>query len=715
MKILLNRKTKENMKQDESDLPIKKKMWKVYAVFAFIVLGFFSVFARLFQIQIIDYEEYKKKAIQQHESRVVLRAVRGNIYDRNGRIIASTISRFSFALDPKVLTDNKVRESIAKSLSKITKEDKDEIFKRIKTHKSSFMWLVRNISGTDALAMLKYEDHNGFIVKKEPARNYSFGDAASQTIGFTDIDNKGLIGIELAFDSILRGKDGYAIMNRDALGHLRPMADLPRKEPKHGHSIQLTIDILLQRIVEYELKQGVANAQAQSGAVVAIDPATGEVMAMASYPNFNPNQLRINDPNTMKNRAIGDLYEPGSTFKVITAAAAINEGLIEEDDMVDGLNGTQQYKDHTIIDDHPLGRVTFREAFAKSSNIVLSNLALRLPGNSFYKYIRDFGIGINTAIELPGEVSGRLRKVEQFNASAQMFAGFGYGIALTPLQLAMVYATVANKGALYKPYVVKNIFNSEGERMRQVVPTKVRNVITAETAEKLSRLLVNVVDNGTGINAKINGIKVAGKTGTAQQLVDGSYKNKQYTASFAGFFPADNPKLAMVVILDKPQNNYYGGSVAAPIFRNIAQRWISLQPDVIRLPKGKSFVHTDSVVVPNFRGMFLSDAYSLMRIYGFTPATKDSTSRKVIVRQDPAPRTKVYKGTTIYFGFDNMDDVSSLTAEVLRPNLVGISARRAVNILHSKGIRVVLKGSGKVSQQLWSGSGKNVVCTLHCK
>lgn len=715
MKILLNRKTKENMKQDESDLPIKKKMWKVYAVFAFICLGFFAVFARLFQIQIIDYEEYKKKAIQQHESRVVLRAVRGNIYDRNGRIIASTISRFSFALDPKVLTDNKVRESIAKSLSKITKEDKDEIFKRIKTHKSSFMWLVRNISGTDALAMLKYEDHNGFIVKKEPARNYSFGDAASQTIGFTDIDNKGLIGIELAFDSILRGKDGYAIMNRDALGHLRPMADLPRKEPKHGHSIQLTIDILLQRIVEYELKQGVANAQAQSGAVVAIDPATGEVMAMASYPNFNPNQLRINDPNTMKNRAIGDLYEPGSTFKVITAAAAINEGLIEEDDMVDGLNGTQQYKDHTIIDDHPLGRVTFREAFAKSSNIVLSNLALRLPGNSFYKYIRDFGIGINTAIELPGEVSGRLRKVEQFNASAQMFAGFGYGIALTPLQLAMVYATVANKGALYKPYVVKNIFNSEGERMRQVVPTKVRNVITAETAEKLSRLLVNVVDNGTGINAKINGIKVAGKTGTAQQLVDGSYKNKQYTASFAGFFPADNPKLAMVVILDKPQNNYYGGSVAAPIFRNIAQRWISLQPDVIRLPKGKSFVHTDSVVVPNFRGMFLSDAYSLMRIYGFTPATKDSTSRKVIVRQDPAPRTKVYKGTTIYFGFDNMDDVSSLTAEVLRPNLVGMSARRAVNILHSKGIRVVLKGSGKVSQQLWSGSGKNVVCTLHCK
>lgn len=713
MKNILNRTNKDNNKS-ENDLPIKKKLWKVYTVFAFICLGFFAVFGRLFQIQIVNYDYYKKKATQQHESRVVLRAVRGNIYDRNGRIIASTISRFSFAIDPKVLTDNEVIKAISKSLSKITKEDSQEIFNRIKRHKTSFMWLVRNISGTDALSMLKYEEHNGFIVKKEPARNYSFGDAASQTIGFTDIDNKGLIGIELAFDSILRGKDGYAIMNRDALGHLRPMADLPRKEPKHGHSVQLTLDILLQRIVEYELKQGVMNAQAQSGAVVAIDPATGEVMAMASYPNFNPNELRISDPNTMKNRAIGDLYEPGSTFKVITAAAAINEGIIEEDDMVEGENGTKQYKDHTVIDDHPLGRVTFREAFAKSSNIVQSNLALRLPGNSFYKYIRDFGIGINTAIELPGEVSGRLRKVEQFNASAQMFAGFGYGIALTPLQLAMVYATVANKGALYKPYVVKNVFNSEGEKIREVLPTKVRNVITAETAEKLNRLLVNVVDNGTGINAKINGIKVAGKTGTAQQLVDGSYKNKQYTASFAGFFPADNPKLAMVVILDKPQNNYYGGSVAAPIFRNIAQRWISIQPDIILSSKRKPFISADSVVVPNFRGMLFCDAYSLMRIYGFNPASKDSTSRRVIVRQDPAPRTKVHKGTTVYFGFDNMDDVSSLTAEVVRPNLVGLSVRRAVNILHSKSIRVVVKGSGKVRQQVWSGAGKNVVCTLHC-
>lgn len=711
--IFFNRRNIENNPKD--DLPIKKKIWKVYLVFAGITIGLFIVLMKLFQIQVVDYDYYKAKAVQQHESKVVLKAVRGNIYDRNGRVIASTISRFSFAIDPKVLKDPELIDSIATAVAKVTNDNKAEIVNKITSNKTSFLWLARNISGAVALELLKFEDSNGFIIKKEPARNYSFGDAASQTIGFTNIDNKGLIGIELAYDSILRGTDGYAIMNRDALGHLRPMADLPRVEPKHGHSIQLTIDIILQRIVEYELKQGVINSNAESGTVVAVDPATGEIMAMASYPNFNPNEIKISDPNTLKNRAICDLYEPGSTFKTITAAAAIEEGLIHEEDMVNGMNGSLQYKDHTIIDDHPIGRVTFREAFAKSSNIVLSNLALRLPENTFYKYIRDFGIGISTAIELPGEITGKLKNVEQFDASARMFAGYGYGIALTPLQLAMVYATVANQGNLYKPFIVKNVFNPNGDKIIENSPQKIRNVISEETSKKVTSLLINVVNNGTGINAKINGIKVAGKTGTAQQLVNGSYQNKQYTASFAGFFPADNPKLAMVVILDKPQNNYYGGSVAAPIFRNIAQRWISIQPSIIINNTGKAFAHSDSVIVPNFKGLLFKDAYFLMKIYGFIPASNDSNSRKVIIRQDPAAGSKVYKNTTIYFGYDNASDPQTQTLEAIRPNVVGMTSRRAINILHSKGIRAILKGSGTVSAQLWSGTGKNLTCTIICK
>ncbi len=266
--IFFNRRNIENNPKD--DLPIKKKIWKVYLVFAGITIGLFIVLMKLFQIQVVDYDYYKAKAVQQHESKVVLKAVRGNIYDRNGRVIASTISRFSFAIDPKVLKDPELIDSIATAVAKVTNDNKAEIVNKITSNKTSFLWLARNISGAVALELLKFEDSNGFIIKKEPARNYSFGDAASQTIGFTNIDNKGLIGIELAYDSILRGTDGYAIMNRDALGHLRPMADLPRVEPKHGHSIQLTIDIILQRIVEYELKQGVINSNAESGTVVAV-------------------------------------------------------------------------------------------------------------------------------------------------------------------------------------------------------------------------------------------------------------------------------------------------------------------------------------------------------------------------------------------------------------------------------------------------------------
>ncbi len=708
--------TKSTDKNDTQnpDLSIKKKIWKVYLVLALIVIGFFIVIIKLFKIQIIDYDYYKAKAVQQHESKVVLKAIRGNIYDRNGRIVASTISRFSFAIDPKVLTNKEVIDSIANSVSKITKESKANIIKDIKNNKSSFIWLVRNVKGTDALELLKYDTHNGFIVNKEPARNYAFGTAASQTIGITNIDNKGLLGIELEFDSILSGEDGYAVMNRDALGRLRPMADLPRVEPKHGNSIQLTIDIILQRIVEFELKQGVENSGAESGTVVAIEPNSGEIMAIASFPNFNPNDMTISDPNFMKNRAIGDIYEPGSTFKIITAAAAIEEDIIHPDDMVDGLNGTLHYKDYTIVDDHPIGRVTFKEAFAKSSNIVLSNLALRLPENKFYKYIRDFGVGINTNIELPGEVSGKLKSADKFDVSSRMFAGYGYGIALTPLQLAMVYATVANYGTLYKPYIVKNIFNPSGKNIKENEPQKIRNVISKESSEILTNLLVNVVDKGTGINAKINGIKVAGKTGTAQQLVDGSYKNKKYTASFAGFFPADNPKLAIVVILDKPTSSYYGGSVAAPIFRNIAQKWVSIEPSIILNENTKNYFQSpDSVIVPNFKGMSFKDAYYFMNIYGLTTDNKDSNSTRIILRQDPAAGSKINKHTTIYFGFKNNKEPNLMTAEELYPNLIGFSSRRAINILHSNGVKVIAKGKGKVVQQIWSSDKKT--CTIILK
>ncbi len=710
---------RNSLNRNVPDLPIKQKLWKVYIVFAIIAIGMFAVLAKLFKIQIMDAEYYRNKAHKQHESKVLLSAYRGNIYDRNGLLIASSVARYSFASDPTLLKKKEDIDSIATAISETSNLDKQSIIDKIKSHKGSFLWLIRNAPDNTSNRLLKYSGKRGFIVREVPGRNYSFADAASQIVGCTDVDNKGLTGIELSLDKVLKGKDGYAIMNKDARGRLRPLADMPKVDPVHGNSVQLTIDVVLQRIVEFELKQGVENSAAESGTIVAVNPATGEILAMASYPNFDPNDLTTLDNNRLRNRSITDIYEPGSTFKMITAAAGIEEGLIHPEDMVDGMNGAMAFKDFTIIDDHPIGKVSFKEAFAKSSNIVLSTLAYNIPVTKFYKYIRDFGFGISTGIEIPGEISGKLKSIEQFDASARRFAGYGYGIAVTPLQLAMAYAAIANDGVLHKAYIVKNIFNTEGQAIVENKPQKIRNIVSELTAQKVKDLLVNVVDNGTGINAKIPGIKIAGKTGTAQQLVNGSYKEKKYTASFAGFFPADNPKLAMVVILDKPQNNYYGGSVAAPIFRNIAQRWISMLPDLLLDQGSKPFKHSDSVKVPNLKGLNYGAAARILKIYGLTAASADTSATKVVIRQDPAPGAFVYKNTPIYFGStiasDSLMIANPTLAANLRPNVIGMTARRAINILHKNRIAVNMKGSGKVVEQRWSGTASSPVCTLFCK
>lgn len=708
-----------NSNNSSPDLPIKQKLWKVYLVFGIIAIGMMAVLGKLFKIQIVDAEYYQNKSHKQHESKVLLNAYRGNIYDRNGLLIASSVARYSFAIDPTLLKDKHDIDSIAIAIAETANIDKQTIIDKIKSHKGSFLWLIRNASDNTSNRLLKYSGKRGFIVREVPGRNYAFADAASQIVGCTDVDNKGLTGIELSLDSTLKGKDGYAVMNKDARGRLRPLADMPKVDPIHGNSIQLTIDIVLQRIVEFELKQGVQNSGAESGTIVAVDPATGEILAMASYPNFDPNDLTTLDNSRLRNRSITDLYEPGSTFKMITAAAGIEEGVIHPEDIVDGMNGAMPFKDFTIIDDHPIGKVSFKEAFAKSSNIVLSTLAYNIPVTKFYKYIRDFGFGISTGIEIPGEISGRLKSIEQFDASARRFAGYGYGIAVTPLQLAMAYAAIANNGVLNKAYIVKNIFNTEGKAILENKPQKIRNIVSELTAQKVKELLVNVVDNGTGINAKIPGIKIAGKTGTAQQLVNGSYKEKKYTASFAGFFPADNPKLAMVVILDKPLNNYYGGSVAAPIFRNIAQRWISMLPNILLNDANKPFVHSDSVKVPNLKGLNYGAAAKILKIYGLKSASPDTSSNKVVIRQDPAPGSFVYKNTSIYFGStlasDSLVIANPKLAASLRPNVVGMTARRAINILHKNKIVVNMKGRGRVIEQKWTGTNNNPVCTLFCK
>jgi cell division protein FtsI/penicillin-binding protein 2 len=710
--------------KDEEISVKQKKFWKFWVVFSLFILGFFVVLLRLFIIQVVNAEKYRESARKQHQSRIPLSAQRGDIYDRNGRMLATTFQSLSVAADPTLLIDRNDRNMVCEILQKYSGISKKQLLEKFRNSSGEFVWLVRGLKPLKA-SELDSINIKGLIKEFEPRRRYLYDYVCSHVIGRTDIDNKGVEGLERQWDSLLQGTSGYKVMYRDAMGRLQPSAELPDIEPEHGKSITLTIDIDLQKIVEHEIKNAVELNKANSGSVVALDPKTGEILAMASYPNYDPNNF---DPKNipegaMRNRIITDPFEPGSTFKLITAAAALEEGIVRPDDIVDGMNGSVTYKGYTIRDVHGMGRITFRMAFANSSNVVFSILGSKIPTDEFYKYVRDFGFGLVSGVDLPGESSGRLLKPKQMTPMAKRYMGHGYGISVTTLQLASAYATVANGGVKMNPYIVKSVSDDKGNIIREFKPEKVRRVISQKTAQTLNELLVGVVEKGTGDKARIEGMPIAGKTGTAQQLVNGSYNNDKYTSSFVGYFPADNPKLVIAVIIDNPQGGiYYGGAVSAPVFHDIVQRWINVSPDIM-LNLGQQNapyeLKSKRVIVPDIQGLFAGDASRILANYKLKP--KNVTGLLgIVTSQHPEPGTDTTEFTEIQFTVKS----SSVTgfakgftgSPVSIPDVKGITLRRALTILHGMNINVRVNGNGKVISQSWRKSllGE-VIVTLECQ
>lgn len=697
-----------NGEEEQEESKSKRHFWKLLFIFLILGFAFMALFARLFYLQVIKYEKYKELARHQQESRVQLKAERGNIYDRNGLLLASNISSISFAVDPTLIKDERSKVQICQALENKMGIPAEKTLEKINSARGSFVWLIRSLLPSEAIK-LDSVSVKAFIKIEEPKRNYLYGLTASQVIGCTDIDNRGLTGIELGLDSSLRGRSGYMIMNRDATGKLMPSADLPKVMPVHGKLVRLTIDINLQKILEYELANGVRKAGAVSGTAIAIEPSTGEILAMDSYPSYNPSDLSQSGSGTMKNKSITDVYEPGSTFKLITAAAALNEGMVAPNTILDGYNGLLQFKDLQIRDDHPLGKISFEEALEKSSNIIFSTVANSLPSNLLYKYIRDFGFGYRSGIDLPGEVPGVVKKPDDFDMATKRFLGFGYGISVTPLQLLNAYAAIANDGILMKPHIIKEISDINGRVIYSSVPEKIRKVVSGNTVEELTKMLIGVVEKGTGISAAIPGVKIAGKTGTTQQITSGSYSKNNYTASFAGFFPAENPKIAMLIILDKPSGDYYGGSTAAPIFHAIAKSWIALNPEILN--PGEQNDNQKPIFVPDIKGMYVSDAIQLLSSYGLKLATNYNPDDVVLTQE---PKSDTYK-TNPKFVNITVWDKSEKKMFIPKINVVGLSLRKAVAWLHNSGYHVKIIGSGKVTEQSWTkDSTGTTFCILRC-
>jgi cell division protein FtsI (penicillin-binding protein 3) len=540
--------------------------------------AFLGLLGRLGYLQVVKHDEYLRLAESQHAKTIALRPKRGPILDRKGQVLAvSSGAETLYALPGRV--DDAGR--LARRLAPVLGEPAGEIARRLDTTKR-FVFVKRRLPPAVAQAVREMrEPALGFL--EESLRLYPNRELAAQVVGFEGGEGKGLGGIEQAWDAHLAGQEGRALVERDALGREVTGAPVILKASRPGQGVVLTLDATLQYLAEKEVDAAWRRTRARAAMAVAMDPRTGEILALAIRPTFNPNAFAGATDDERRNRAVTDPFEPGSTFKVILAAAALEEGVIRPTDRVYGENGAITIANATIHDWKKYGWLTFSEVLQNSSNVGSIKVGLSLGKERYYKYITGFGFGTATGAGLPGESRGQLRAPDRWSGLSLATMSIGQEISVTALQMVASFAAVANGGRLMQPQIVRAVLDEQGREARSFEPKAVRQVISPETARVLTGMMTKVVSEGTGHNAAIAGFEVAGKTGTAQKLEPGTrrYSRAPGVLSFVGFAPADDPRLAMVVLLDEPKNEKWGSEAAAPIFAAIgaeALRYLHAPP-----------------------------------------------------------------------------------------------------------------------------------------
>jgi cell division protein FtsI (penicillin-binding protein 3) len=669
---------------------------------------FFVVIAgRLIQIQVLEASKYQTIARKQYEQTFVLPAVRGNMYDRNSNVLASNSMFVSFAADPKVVGDN--ADDIAAQFSNAFGKPRSFYLSKLHSVNASgapkrFVWLERRVPGDIATRLESYK-LIGVVVMDEAKRLYHYDEVAGTLIGFTDVDNKGISGLEFEFDEFLRGKDGSVVMQRDGLGRARPSVDYPRIEPRDGNNLVLTIDLAYQSIVEEELKRGVAVNKATAGLAVMLNPKTGEILALANFPGLNPNNLSSYDVNAARNRVVTDVFEPGSVFKVVTASAAYENGLVTPEKKFNAEHGKyvvatgSRGKTRIISDTHPYDWITFQEAIELSSNIVMAKIGPTIGPERLYVQARNFGFGIPSGVDLPGEVRGRLKKPSEWSGTTLQTMAYGYEVAVTPLQIVCAYAAVANKGILMKPYIISRIQDSAGDILREERPQVIRRVVSEQTAALLAQAFEGVVERGTATAARIQGVRIAGKTGTSRKVVEGHYGSGSYTGSFVGFFPVEDPQVVCLVMLDNPRGGaYYGGLTSGPVFRAIAERIINTTGRFTKKPQPKEpSTPNNGISVPDVRTLQVVIASRLLESHGLK--TRTIGSGDIVVRQVPEPGRHVEKDDVVQLVL-NDSGVEGANGTLIVPDVRGMSLRRAINRLVVDDFDIKVRGSGVVVEQI---------------
>ncbi len=624
---------------------------RVLILAALLAVGFTGLTGRLAWLQIVRRADLAQLAERQYSRTVVLPGERGAIVDRNGEPLATSSPAESLFAQPRAVGDP-VR--VAARLAPLIDVPERELHAAL-TGPRSFVWLRRKLPPAVA-AQVKALREPGLGFVPEPLRLYPNRELAAHVVGFDGVDG-GLEGIERAANAALLGTPGKAIVGRDALGR-EVVTEAVLTQPAPGHGVMLTIDKTIQYLAEREIDAAFRRTRARAAMAIVLDPRTGDVLALAIRPTFNPNTfLDVPSKDYWRNRAVTDPFEPGSTFKVILAAAALEEGVVHPDDRIWAENGSLKIAKTTIHDWKKFGWLTFGEVLQNSSNVGSIKVGLALGRDRYYRYMTAFGFGAPTGVGLAGESRGLLRDPQRWSALSLPTMSIGQEVSVTALQLVAAFGAVANGGTLMQPRLVKAEFDAAGRETRRFEPRAVRQVISPETARTLTRLLTRVVEAGTGHLAAIPGYDVAGKTGTAQKLDPAThrYSRAPGVLSFVGFVPADDPRLVMLVMLDEPKNESWGSEAAAPIFSAIGGqvlRYLEVPPRdaaPLQIVTG-SGVESSSVagrvrlvsaaepaaerVMPDLRGTTLRQALAALAPLS---VHVELAGRGRVVQQTPAP------------------------------------------------------------------------------
>ena len=649
-------------------------------IFSFLLLG------RVFWIQFVRGDELKERALNQWTSDVPVEPKRGTVYDRNKNPLAISATVDTVVASPPDIKDIETTANLLSTALNMDREGLEETLREAKNKKKGAIYIKRKITEEESETVRNLK-LSGIYFTKEHKRFYPERNLCSHVLGFTGIDSQGLDGIELVYEKYLKGTPGRIVSEKDALSRKLPFGVDKYIPPEDGLDLVLTIDKIIQHFAERELEKALAEHNAKRGTIIVMDPKTGEILAMTNKPDYDPNNYGEFSQILWRNAAVSDVYEPGSTFKIVTASAALEEGVARPEDkfydpgyaMVSGVRiGCWYHGGH--------GSQTFIQLLENSCNPGFVELGMKLGKDRFMKYIKGFGFGEVTGIDLPGEARGILDPSKVGPVELATIT-FGQGISVTPVQLITALSTIANDGKLVQPHVAKAIVDKEGNTVQEFSPAPLRQVVSYETAQEMKKILESVVTNGTGGRGKVEGFRVAGKTGTAEK-----YSPGKYVVSYMGFAPVDDPKLAILVIIDEPTGGLiYGGTIAGPVFQKVmadSLNYLGIEPNIEQVEE------REHVAVPDLRNLYVEDARKILMQNGLS--VRIEGEGYVVTEQVPMPGAEVKKNTVVLL---KLSDSRTNKDPVTVPDLTGRTIKEATDIIHAIGLNIEIEGSGYAVKQ----------------